>query len=790
MPAIPDDMPPGDREIVAELLERKPPAFTELTQTQAEAFRDGALGPGNHVLVAETGNGKTFVAEATALKALQTGEAVAYLVPSKALVGEKRETLAAWAGDRYVIKGGSGYADADIIVATFESYFEAAIRGYVDRFETVVLDDFHEIYDPRRGVVIEKAIAAALDTGASLLAISATIGNPHTIAQWLDAGLTISSEPRAVPITEYPVEQSQQKRAVQIKHLIDANRDKGPFLVFNFSRADTEARAESLAERTSFRVDPDIDFRAAVEDALSTGLTEEHETLIELLQNGVGYHHARMDSGLRALIEDLTEQEAIQCVFCTTTLSYGFDSPVQSTIVADLTRWTGDSHAFVGMYEYVQWIGRAGRDADRYDEAYAFPIYNREEAPEQFQFDRAVEDKDLEDITSHLTGQSALRWLVLELVATGWTTESEIIDFVRSTLAWTERVEEVPTHIQQTVGVDPAHELVEDVQAALTWLSDQSLVTTQAGYAAAGSEDLDTTPLGDVCVEFEHATWFSTTIVEVLELVAWLGQQGTSVSPEALVERAVEEYDDVCDLGTDLTEHDEIGPYLTAHGLEGSTGTTAGVVCWYWCSGLPIAQIKEQLDTEAVTALSQITGHIATALEAVQTLYRAPQLPAEPAWLESLATRIDAGVPDPDVYLIDSIEYFGRKRYNELRRQINQTSLERGGQSFELDEGEVSIEQIADWDPGRNAPLVERLHGLYTNRTESMVRDVIEEADYIGTEITRSIVDAIDVWPEQQRTRTSVPFAESIERTARVTTGASDYSSGQTSGRTTLDDFT
>ncbi|ELY96774.1 DEAD/DEAH box helicase [Natrialba taiwanensis] len=479
MPPVPDNIAQPDQDLIQELLDQKSPEFTDLTVTQYEAFEDGVLNDGNHLLVAETGNGKTFVAEAVTKKALQDGDNVAYLVPSVALVGEKHATVSAWTPESVTVNKGHGYTEADVVVATFESFFEAVVRGYADRFDTVILDDFHEIYSSQRGPNIEKGISAAINGDMEILGISATVGNPHTIARWLDADLTISSEDRAVPIEERPIEKTDEKYARQIAQLIQDHREKGPFLVFNDTTRNAEARARGVADELTFDIGNDIDFRAKVNEAIKTELTDTHETLIELLNNGVAYHHSRLERGVKDLIEEYTEKGVIKCVFCTTTLSYGFDSPVQSVIVADLKRnWEG---GFIGVYEYVQWIGRAGRDADEYDQAYAFLMYNDEEAFEKFQFDTRVEEKDIEDVTSHLSRQIALRWLVLELVNYGWETDTEVIQFIRSTLFWSESVEQVPDYIRDDVGEQPGEDIRDEIKTMLSGSRTTGYCTSRSG---------------------------------------------------------------------------------------------------------------------------------------------------------------------------------------------------------------------------------------------------------------------------------------------------------------------
>jgi replicative superfamily II helicase len=277
MPPVPTNISSSDQELIKELLDQKPAEFTDLTVTQSEAFEDGVLEEGNHLLIAETGNGKTFVAEAVTKKALRQGNNVAYLVPSVALVGEKHATVSAWTPESATVNKGYGYQDAEVVVATFESFFEAVIRGYADRFDTVVLDDFHEIYSGHRGPNIEKGISAALDRDMEILGISATVGNPHTIARWLEADLTISSEERAVPISEEPVEKTQEDYADQISRIIRNNREKGPFLVFNDTTSNAAARAKGLADEHSFDTGDSVNFHEQVDEAVKTELTDTHE---------------------------------------------------------------------------------------------------------------------------------------------------------------------------------------------------------------------------------------------------------------------------------------------------------------------------------------------------------------------------------------------------------------------------------------------------------------------------------------------------------------------------------
>ena len=784
MPPVPDSIPKTDQDLIQQLLDQKPAEFTDLTLTQYEAFEDGVLDEGNNLLIAETGNGKTFVAEAVTKKALQNGNKVAYLVPSVALVGEKHEKIGAWTPESATVNRGHGYNEADVVVATFESFFEAVVRGYAKRFDTVILDDFHEIYSTHRGANIEKGISASLDQGMEILGISATVGNPHTVARWLDADLTISSEDRAVPILEEPVEKTSGSYAEQITRLIRSNRDKGPYLVFNDTKKNAEARARGLAEEISFDTGSDVDFRADVKKQVTTELTDTHTELISLLRKGIAYHHAGLESGLKDLIEEYTEQGVVKCVFCTTTLSYGFDSPVQSVVIADLKRWTGD---FIGVYEYVQWVGRAGRDSEEYDQAYAFLMHGDDSAFEKYQFDTRVEEKDLEDVTSHLAGDVALRWLVLELVNYGWETDAEVLDFVQSTLFWSENVEQIPQHVRDDFELQPGGKIVDEVKKTLSWLARRGLLKKPVGQPQTDETLYTATDLGNALVEYEHSNWFDDSVQSVLELAEWLHEQGDALTPEKLVERLADEYYH-CNEGYALTEQGPLGEKMSLHDLSDSEGTTAMMVCWIWCAGVSITDMEDLLGGDDLSSFPNTASNLSAAVESVRLLYDPFDMPSEPDWMEVLAAQIGEGIPGPDMYLVNNVDYFGRVVYNNLRDRLN------------------GMGSDGNWDPGQDHFVIERLSKLLADRNEDLFRDAVKSADEIGPEISKNILSSVREWDPENNEIVEVPFAESVrnrggsdeltkyhetvtERQNQSTNGSGSTSSDSKGQMTTLDDF-
>lgn len=87
----PSDLLEDDISLVEEIMDAH--EFDTLKETQHLAFQDGILDGGNHLLVGETGNGKTLCAEAVTKKILDEGGRVGYLVPSRQLVRDKRDEL-------------------------------------------------------------------------------------------------------------------------------------------------------------------------------------------------------------------------------------------------------------------------------------------------------------------------------------------------------------------------------------------------------------------------------------------------------------------------------------------------------------------------------------------------------------------------------------------------------------------------------------------------------------------------------------------------------------------------
>jgi superfamily II RNA helicase len=162
-----------------------------------------ALDAGKSVVVcAPTGSGKTLIGEYAIYRALSRGKRVFYTTPLKALSNQKfrdfQERFGQLAASDSLPEVGliTGdtviYPEAPIVVMTTEIFrnmlYETPIGQVgtsLEAVETVVLDECHYISDRGRGTVWEESIIYC-PPSIQLVALSATIGNPEELTDWID----------------------------------------------------------------------------------------------------------------------------------------------------------------------------------------------------------------------------------------------------------------------------------------------------------------------------------------------------------------------------------------------------------------------------------------------------------------------------------------------------------------------------------------------------------------------------------------------------------------------------
>lgn len=718
-----------DVDLIETILQQK--GFDSLTETQKEAFDAGVLDDTNSLLIAETGNGKTLCAEAFMYKNFGSGT-VAYLVPSRQLVTEKIEQFDEWVPRH--ISVGQSFSD-DVVVKTFESFYWSYISsGRHRQYDAIVFDDFHEMYSGTRGVDIEKALTMAKNTDATILGMSATIGNPQEMADWMNADCIISESKRGVPVTEHPVEvdDSFTSRGEQISHIIDQNIEKSPFLVFVYQRSWTESRAKSIADSRDFS-QKKTDFVSKIEQALSTKITSTYEELGKCMDNGVAFHHSGLEQSVRELIVSAVHSGDVSCVCSTTGLAYGFDAPIQSVVVTDFKRYDG----FMGVHEYVQMIGRAGRTGYGYDQGYAFPLWKHNESKTRFQFDTIAQEKTLEPIESHISNDE-LAWFVLELIVNGWTTKESIKSVLEDSFY---------THQMET-----SHLLTHDLQRTFSWLTNNSLIESPT------HKSFHETAFGESAIEFNHASFTSIAPESVVSIRNKL-LKTDALHPEDVVEMLADEFW-FCQLRNEATPDDQT---MKQKLLENNYDNTyeVAVICWEWCTGTTVDQLEDKYGIDATT-IPRLAKEFSTYADAIGDLLERDIDLYKPEWIDAFATQCQYGVPTVDVDLLDQTHGFGKQTYSNL------------------------VSYLKDMAGERNATIESTVGGLNLllddHSTEVFKDKLMKNVDGVGPKTAEKLLTYTK--STEKRKVVDVPFkiqsgdAESIQRITNENGNENDDSSG------------
>ncbi len=168
----------------------------ELDEFQQQAI--AALAADKSVVIcAPTGSGKTLIGEYAIYRALSHGKRVFYTTPLKALSNQKfrdfQEQFSAGDSRRIGLLTGDTIVNpnADVVVMTTEIFrnmlYETPIGQLgtsLEAVETVVLDECHYISNRYRGTVWEESIIYC-PPQIQLVALSATIGNPQELTDWI-----------------------------------------------------------------------------------------------------------------------------------------------------------------------------------------------------------------------------------------------------------------------------------------------------------------------------------------------------------------------------------------------------------------------------------------------------------------------------------------------------------------------------------------------------------------------------------------------------------------------------
>ncbi|HVT10087.1 MAG TPA: DUF3516 domain-containing protein [Polyangia bacterium] len=329
-----------------------------LYPAQEEALLE--LMAGKHVVLnTPTGSGKSLVAAALHFKGLAEGKTSFYTSPVKALVSEKFFDLCRLFGPERVgmLTGDAGInRNAPIICCTAEILSNMALRDSATA-DYVVMDEFHYYGDRERGMAWQVPLLCMPAT--TFLLMSATLGDVTTIAEGL-TDLT-KREVATVRGRERPVPLEFEYRETPLHETIAelVTQGRAPIYLVNFTqRAAAEEAQNLMSVDVCSKAEKDA-IRAALEGMdFDTPYGKEIQRFV---RHGIGLHHAGLLPKYRLLVERLAQQGLLKVVSGTDTLGVGVNIPIRTVLFTQLCKYDGEKTAILGVREFLQIAGRAGR---------------------------------------------------------------------------------------------------------------------------------------------------------------------------------------------------------------------------------------------------------------------------------------------------------------------------------------------------------------------------------------------------------------------------------------------
>ena len=331
------------------------------------------------LVCAPTGTGKTLIAEAAIYEALKAGRRAYYTTPLIALTDQKlqelRDSVVRWGyreNDVGLVTGNRKVnPDAPVLVVVAEILLNHLLQ-YDTPSETeaafadvsaVVMDEFHSFNDPERGIVWELTLGL-LPAHVRTLLLSATVGNSYEFTSWLrkscDRSIElVESHDRKVPLSFSWIEDHMLDEWVEKMAAGSDEARRTPALIFCFNRDECWQVAELLKGKKVVEKEQ----QAQLADVLAEYDWSEGvgPKLKQLLQRGVGVHHAGVLPKYRRVVEELFQRKLLSVAVCTETLSAGINLPARSVVLPTILKGPKTKRKVIETATAQQIFGRAGR---------------------------------------------------------------------------------------------------------------------------------------------------------------------------------------------------------------------------------------------------------------------------------------------------------------------------------------------------------------------------------------------------------------------------------------------
>jgi ATP-dependent Lhr-like helicase len=345
------------RKALAEL------GFSQPTAPQVHAIPRIIRGE-NVLLIAPTGSGKT---EAVLLPIFSNflqqedkkGISILYVTPLRALNRDMVKRLSFWAtklgitvevrhGDTEMkIRRRQALRPPNMMVTTPET-LQAILPGermqqHLSHVRHIIVDEVHELAEDKRGVQLTVALERLFELTNhefQRLGLSATIGNPQKVAQF------IVGSHRQISIIEVPLPKGY-RYSVEYPLPEAADYDLAQKL---YTAPEAAARIRRMLEL----VDQHASTLIFVNSRANAEMLGHKFT--QLKRNDIAVHHGSLSKEERASIEDEFKAGRLKAILCTSTLELGIDIGQVDLIIQYLSPRQVSS--------LIQRVGRSGHRLD------------------------------------------------------------------------------------------------------------------------------------------------------------------------------------------------------------------------------------------------------------------------------------------------------------------------------------------------------------------------------------------------------------------------------------------
>ncbi len=435
--------------------------FLEFNPVQKKAIEFGILEGKNLVVSSPTSSGKTILAEISGLNTVfNLKKKMVYLCPLVALAREKYEDFKR-KYEKHGIKvalsvGNFDSSDPwlgkfDWIVVSNEK-MDSLIRHeapWIEKIGLIVADEIHLLDDFERGPTLEilLTILKEILPNAQFLAFSATIKNAEDIGDWLGAEV-LRSNFRPVPLYKGILVQNKIKMFGRQDYELRKDLDleeaiventllmKKQLIFFLSSRRNAEALAQRLSNLVFHfleeKEEKELQKIAQKIERVLESPTEQCKKLADCVKKGVAFYHSGLLFGQRVEVEEAYKKGLIKVICSTTSLAYGINLPNFRAVIRDVKRYyPGLGSLYLPVLEVEQMFGRSGRPQfDSWGEG----ILVAKKKEDEIELKEYYIKGELEEISSKIATESALRSHVLSLISSGFfKTQNKALEFLKKT---------------------------------------------------------------------------------------------------------------------------------------------------------------------------------------------------------------------------------------------------------------------------------------------------------------------------------------------------------------------